>query len=403
MHLMVILAMLFSTLSFAQTEPGITIADVQKLVDEKLASKWYEKLSLRGYAQFRYNRLAETNRDLNCQSCDRSIGDRQGFFMRRARLIISGQVHDRVFVYIQPDYASDATSQNYFQMRDAYFDYGLTASNEWRIRSGLSKLPFGFENLQSSSNRAPLDRADALNTAAPNERDIGVFLMYAPTEMRKLFRELSTANNKGSGDYGLISIGAYNGQTLNRRERNNDLHRIVRLTYPHKFANGQIVEASIQAYEGKFFVEKATGSTAGNLDRDFYDGRQALTFVLYPKPFGIQAEWNQGRGPTFSRAQNKVVTDDLSGGYVIASYQIEQGANRYFPFVRWQEFEGGRKIENAAFGRVREWEIGTEWQPNAAFELTASYVISDRLIQSQLSNRYHEQGNLIRLQAQFNY
>ncbi len=403
MHLLVILAMFFSPMTFAQTEQGITLADVQKLVDEKLASKWYEKLSLRGYAQFRYNRLAETNRKLNCQSCDKSIGDQQGFFMRRARLVVSGQVHDRVFVYIQPDYASDATNQNYFQIRDAYFDYGLTPTNEWRIRSGISKVPFGFENLQSSSNRAPLDRTDALNTAAPNERDIGVFLMYAPTAMRKLFKELSTANFKGSGDYGLLSIGGYNGQTLNRRERNNDLHRAVRLTYPHKFGNGQIVEASVQAYEGKFFVEKASGSTTGNLDKDFYDGRQAVSFVLYPKPFGIQAEWNKGRGPKYSRAQNKIVTDDLSGGYVTASYQIEQGANRYLPFVRWQEFEGGRKLENAALGRVREWELGTEWQPNPAFELTASYVISDRLFQSQSGNRSNEQGNLVRLQAQFNY
>lgn len=401
MKLFILLGIFMSQLALAQNNEGMTLTDVQKLIDQKLASKWYEKLSLRGYAQIRYNRLAETNRKLICQSCDRSIGNNQGFFLRRARLIISGHVSDRVFVYIQPDYASEAAgNQNYFQMRDAYFDYGLTPGYEWRIRTGLSKIPFGFENLQSSSNRAPLDRADALNTALPNERDIGVILMYAPAEKRQLLKELASSQLKGSGDYGMFAIGAYNGQTLNRRERNNDLHRVVRLTYPHKFANGQIVEASLQAYEGKFYAESLR---AASFNKDSYEGRQAVSFVLYPQPFGIQAEYNIGRGPKYSPDKNRIVQDDLEGGYAIINYQFEHGGDRFFPFVRYQEFEGGRKLENAALGRVREWEMGTEWQPNPAFELTASYALSDRLFHAKAGERSHEKGNLIRLQAQFNY
>ena len=35
---------------------------------------WHEKLSVRGYAQFRYNRLLETNPLLQCEQCDRSWG-----------------------------------------------------------------------------------------------------------------------------------------------------------------------------------------------------------------------------------------------------------------------------------------------------------------------------------------
>jgi hypothetical protein len=45
---------------------------------------WYEVISLRGYAQFRYNRLLETNSALKCDQCDKSIGDGGGFFVRRA-------------------------------------------------------------------------------------------------------------------------------------------------------------------------------------------------------------------------------------------------------------------------------------------------------------------------------
>ena len=33
---------------------------------------WYDRLSIRGYAQFRYNRLLETNEKLKCSTCDRS-------------------------------------------------------------------------------------------------------------------------------------------------------------------------------------------------------------------------------------------------------------------------------------------------------------------------------------------
>ena len=32
--------------------------------------EWYETLKIRGYAQLRYNRLFETNPDLECDQCD---------------------------------------------------------------------------------------------------------------------------------------------------------------------------------------------------------------------------------------------------------------------------------------------------------------------------------------------
>jgi phosphate-selective porin len=387
-----LLGLFFTQILFAQTEEGITLAQLHKALDERLSSKWYEKINLRGYAQFRYNRLGETNRKLTCTSCDRSIGDRQGFFMRRARLIFFGQASNRIFFYIQPDYATDAVNQNYFQIRDAYFDYHLNEDGDLRLRAGISKVPYGFENLQSSSNRAPLDRNDAMNSGVPNERDTGLFLMFAPIEIRKRFKELQVL--KGSGDYGVLTIGAYNGQTLNRAEQNNDLHRLVRLTYPWKLDSGQFIEASVQAYEGKYFV------TGG---RDHMDSRQAASFIFYPQPFGFQAEYTLGRGPQYDRSSNKVTTKNLRGGYVMIHYQHEYKGNRFFPFIRYQEYEGARKLDNAALSEVREWELGTEWQPNLAFELTLAYVDSERLTQSSASNRSRQTGNLFRLQAQFNY
>lgn len=402
MKLLVLFLLLLTSTSYAQEEKAVTLADVQKIVNDSLASKWYERIQMKGYAHFRYNRSFETNRKLVCSACDRSIGDKQGFFFRRARLTFFGDVNDKVFIYIQPDYSADANAgnpssaqQNYFQLRDAYFDYHFDELKEFRIRAGLSKVPFGFVNLQSSSMRGPIDRDDALNSGAPNERDTGLVFMWAPAEIKKRFKELGNAQLKGTGDYGVIAVGAFNGQTMNRAEKNNDLHRVVRVTYPWKLASGQFIEASLQAYEGKF-------NTSNN--EDTYDQRSAASFVIYPQPFGFQAEYNEGQGPEYDPNSDSITKKRLKGGYVQVNYQILRKTDRYFPFVRFQEYKGARKNENGApLSRMSEWEIGTEWQPNAAVEITASYMIANRTTQSSLTNRFHEKGNALRLQAQFNY
>lgn len=398
-----LIVLIFAQMSYAQSEKGTTVADVKKIISDSLASKWYERIQLRGYAQFRYNRLFETNRDLKNNLGDRSLGDKQGFFLRRGRMIFFGDVNDRVFIYIQPDFASSAdsggnTQQHYFNIRDAYFDYHLTENKEWRIRSGISKIPFGFENLQSSSNRATPDRVDSLNSAVPNERDIGVFMIYAPSEIRQRFKDLANATLKGSGDYGMFNIGAYNGQTLNKGEKNNDLHRIVRLTYPFKLSNGQFIETSIQAYEGKYNTDEQ------GLDKDFYEQRSAASLIIYPQPLGFQAEWNVGQGPSYDTGSDTIRSKNLNGGYAQIYYSLEHEGQRFFPYVKYQRFEGGRKAaSNAEHIKMNEWEIGSEWQPHSAFELVAAYAISDRETQSEADNKVQQKGNLLRLQAQFNY
>lgn len=364
---------------------------------------WYERLSLRGYAQIRYNRLLESNADLVCAQCDRSIGNNGGFFLRRGRLILSGNVHPRVAIYIQPDFGSDAAgSLHYLQIRDAYFDVFLNDDRSHRIRIGQSKVPFGFENLQSSSNRLPLDRDDALNSAMPNERDIGVNYYWSPPVAQKRFRILTDSGYKGSGDYGVFGFGLTNGQTANRPEANNSLHATARVTYPWRLANGQFIETSIQGYHGRFVVP--TKSTTTTMRPEYLDERVAASFIWYAQPFGLVAEYNWGKGPEFASGPNRIDTRALSGGFVQAMYAMHAKGQRVQPFARWQEYHGGKKLElDARHYAVHEVEAGVEWLPYPALELTAQYTVSDRLFEDAAAIGKREKGRFLRLQAQINY
>jgi len=369
--------------------------------------QWFESIQLRGYMQVRYNRLLETNPLLQCAQCDRSWGDNGGFFIRRMRLIFSGQISERVYFYIQPDLASNpsSTATQYAQIRDAYVDVGLDAKNEFRLRVGQSKVPFGFENMQSSQNRIPLDRNDALNSAVANERDLGVFFYWAPKNIRTLFASLVNDGLKGSGDYGVFSLGAYNGQTANRAEANNSPHIVSRFSYPFA-VNKQIVEMGVQAYTGQYILTLDLINAGVKLpaSRSFLDQRVAGSFVLYPKPFGIQAEYNIGRGPRFNKVSDSVEVSSLKGGYITASYKTQKGKHVIIPFSRYQYYQGGKKHEMDAMAYdVKEFEVGVEWQPNKNIELVTMYTFSDRRFESFKNQNNHQKGSLLRLQLQLNF
>lgn len=364
---------------------------------------WYERLTWRGYSQIRYNRLFETNSALSCAQCDRSIGHNGGFFLRRGRLILFGNVHPRVYIYVQPDYGSDAAGGlHYFQLRDAYFDLYLNAARTHRFRFGQSKVPFGFENLQSSQNRIPLDRHDGMNSAVANERDFGLMYYWAPREVAERFRDLIASGLKGSGDYGVFGFGLYNGQTANRPEANNSQHAVSRLTYPWVLPGGQIVETSVQGYTGWVVPPARTAGVSG--PREFRDQRAAATLVVYPQPFGLTAEYGVGRGPQFEASTNAIETRPLRGGFVQATYRHRFDGQVLFPFVRWHEYRGGKKVEqDARHYDVREFEFGAEWSPVANFELTMQYTTSNRLFEDAATVGNRQRGQLLRIQAQFNY
>ncbi len=384
--------------------PGSTEGRSDRSVQQEASRPWYERLRIRGYAQIRYNRLFETNRDFTCPQCDRSIGNNGGLFLRRGRLVVSGDVSDRISFYIQPDFATDAGgSQHYLQLRDAYFDLHVDHAKTHRLRFGLTKVPFGFENLQSSSNRLPLDRAEGLNSGVPGERDLGVFYHWTPANARRLFRFLADSGYKGTGDYGVVAVGVTNGQGANRSEANNSLHQVVRVSWPFALSGGQYIEAGAQAYNGRFvLLSRTPGVTAAP---EYDDRRAGLSLTWYARPLGFAGEWNWGEGPEYDPATHAIETRDLRGGFAQTMLRVIAGPHVLQPFFRAQYYRGGRKSDlDARSLLAREYDAGIEWSPLTAFELTAQYSIGDRRVaDGALTDFRREKGRLLRLQAQFSF
>jgi phosphate-selective porin len=375
--------------------------------DKKKDDPWYKRINIRGYVQVRYNRLLETNPELKSEQADKSIGKNGGVLIRRARVILSGQLNNHVYFYFQPDFASSASSDDlhFGQIRDAYIDVSFDEKREYRVRLGQSKIPYGFECMQSSSNRLPLDRSDGMNSAFVNERDLGAFFYYAPDKIRKRFDWLVNEGLKGSGDYGVAGFGIFNGQGANRPEKNDEMHMVARVSYPFEFKK-QIIEAGIQAYSGRYTLtdRHLSGKVKIVEDRTYEDKRVGASFILYPQPFGFQAEYNWGRGPQYDPAQDSIVHKKLQGGYVMASYRSKIGGQVFIPFSRFHYYDGGKKFEqDARAHEVRELEIGVEWQPSKYFELVAMYTISHRRTADFVNENNDQKGNLLRLQAQLNF
>lgn len=415
----------------AAKDPSITTVDEQthKAVAAEKAKKWFDRLSIRGYAQFRHNSTVFMKDGSAPPQYvgDRSVGEDQNFLIRRARLIISGDVSDHMYVYIQPDFAntpSGSPDGTYFgQIRDWYGDLYIDKQKVYRVRVGQSKVPYGWENMQSSSNRLALDRTDGINSAVRNERDLGVFFYWTPEEAQDLFKFVLDEGLKGSGNYGVFSFGAYNGQGGSLLEQNDNLHLVTRLAWPFRLDDDQVVELGVQAYTGKYVVLSspirplglgAATRPLGTLETDnragIRDERVAATFVWYPQPFGLQAEWNVGNGPGLNDTQTAVVERALTGGYVMAMYRQElTNWGVMFPFARWQYFKGGYKPErNAPYSFIDEWELGLEWQFNPQMEFTAQYTFTDRTNTTAFAGAgetsYQQfEGHLLRFQFQINY
>jgi hypothetical protein len=273
--------------------------------------------------------------------------------------------------------------------------------------------------MQSSGNRVPLDRSDAIDSGDnPNQRDLGLFYYWTPVEKQKLLKDLVDGGLKGSGNYGIFALGAYNGQGGSQLDLNQNLHTVARATWPFQLESGQAVEMSVQGYYGKYVVAgtsinplgQATMIPAGVGADGLREQRLAGTFVWYPQPIGFQTEWNVGEGPGLNDAQTRVEVRHLNGGYAMAMYKHDTLNHGIFiPFVRYQHYKGGyRSVSNAPYGIHDEYDFGVEWQIRKELEIVVDYGfvngVSLSAIDSPGATSYRNYtGQLLRCQLQINY
>jgi len=236
------------------------------------------------------------------------------------------------------------------------------------------------------------------------------------------------------------------GQGANVNDVNDNWHKVVRFTYPWKTESGQIYEAGIQGYKGRYVrsvggyhkspcgvscsVTSAvtTGQvtpTIGTTNRvngvgEFDDERVALSFRMYPQPWGLEGEWTSGKTPGLEMDEGTngtVANRNLNGGYIQGSYfandvfLFNSNIGNLIPFVKWQYFDGYNKAEtNAPKNQVNDWEWGLEWQIAPEVELAAVYHRMKRTnmtnvgLHNNLNGSYRTfEAEALRLQLQYNF
>lgn len=381
---------------------------------------WSDRILLRGYTQLRLNEIVSGDRTAPAGVSrlrsvhDGGIGDDTGFTFRRVRLVLQGDLNDRISFYFQPDFATSVSNQSggerregFAQLRDAYVDTVIDPDKRLRLRFGQSKVPYGWENMQSSSNRLTLDRSDGINSAVPSERDIGVVAYYTPLAAERVWKRLASDGQKLFGNYGAFGIGAFNGQGINRTETNDGVMAVVLATWPFALdplgsgLAGQVLEVGAAALRNDVQPELRTGGVSPVA---FREERVGVHTILYPQPIGFQAEWNWGRGPEFDRTLQAITTKSLSGGYIQTMARVPRSPlGAFMPYARWQRYRGGWKaLPNAPRLETDEFELGIEFQPAPPVEFTIAYA---RMKRTEADERRQgtAEGNLIRTQLQWNY
>lgn len=400
--------------------PAASVTDVQlAAAPARPKSKpWYEKLRLRGYTQLRFNQIVSGDDTAPAGISrlrsvhDSAINANSNFTFRRLRMVIQGDLNDHVSLYFQPDFAAAVSNQSVGErregtvsLRDMYADIFPFKDKSFRVRLGQSKVPYGWENMQSSSNRLALDRTDGINSAAPGERDLGIVAFYTPPRVQKIWDRLSADGQKLFGNYGAFGFGVFNGQGLNRTETDNDVMLVGLATWPFELdglgMEGQVFEVGGSVLRNTIRPEVRTGGVS---PVGFKDNRVNLHAILYPQPFGVQGEWNWGTGPEFDPATGRIEQRPLRGGYIQTMAKIDNSPiGPFYPFARWQYYRGGFKSAvNAPRLETEELELGLEFQLDPSLEITTTYGFARRK-EADERRIGQAEGQILRVQAQWNY
>ena len=305
---------------------------------EKPKKSWTDTVKVSGYGQVRWQFSPDADDPDNT------------FSLRRARLKVTANPVERVEG--QFEVAGDETEVG---ITDAWLQYQLDEAGEWRVRGGQQRVPFGFEVPQSTQSVIPLEISWVGRTMFPGSRDLGAVVYWTDPKDRELF-EQAKKTDFGTGDYGNVAIGVFNGQGMSEPEANSGKTICVRLAKP--FTVGErYVEGGVSYWAGQFH----SAAAAADLD----DNLLGVHLYVPPRPIGLQAEYYNG----------ETEGDDINGFYAMGLWRPREDG---VAFVRYDEYNGPRKGKGLGnvFDRER-WSLGYAHMVNSSTKATIQYDFQD--------------------------
>lgn len=276
-HLLVALLTLASSAALAQA------AEQQPPSEAKTDLGLLKKLKLSGYVQARYQYLTPL---------EDGTGGYSRFFIRRSRLKAT-YTDDIGQVMLQIDATTSAVS-----LRDAEATLFVPGTRQKAaLTLGQMKWPFGYEAVQSSSEREFPERSLAVQRFQPGERDLGA-RVSAKYKWLRFAGGVFNGNGTGQRDF----IGVDN-------DKEKDL--VGRLSFDLKWISG-----GVSGWYGQ-----TLGVAAGDTFRRAYDRtRLGLDVQLYGDvlPVGrtaLKAEYITGK--TYQVGGRELLGVPASGWYVL--------------------------------------------------------------------------------------
>jgi len=322
----------------AQIKTDAEVAASQGAAPEKPKKSWTDTVKVSGYGQVRFQHYP------NGEDPDSE------FMLRRTRLKVTANPAERVEGQFEL-----AADEGEVDITDAWLQYQLDEAGEWRVRGGQQRIPFGFEVPQSTQSVIPLEISWVGRTMFPGSRDLGAVVYWTDPDDRERF-EQAKKTDFGTGDYGNVAIGVFNGQGMSEDEANDSKTVCLRLAKPFTIGD-RYAEAGMSYWRGRYYSEAAA--------QDVDDSLFGAHVYLPPRPVGLQAEYYTG----------ETEGDDISGFYAMGLWRAcEDGV----AFVRYDEYDGPRKGRGVGnvFDRER-WSVGYAHMVNSNTKATIQYDFQD--------------------------
>ncbi len=326
-------------------QPGANNADLAKRVDElektvtdlkaqaggkataPAKPSWVDKLKVSGYGQIRFED-GNNDPDVGSQTVPTKDTSFSKFTLRRIRPRIEGQVNERAGFAVELD-----ATEGGVVLTDAFGFYKLDHDGDFTLYTGQRNVPFGLDTPRSDSNRPTFEKIEILRRMIPNDRDLGAWVQYSPTEKKDLFNTMKSKFGT-EGDYGMFTVGVFNGQGRDTAEANINKTVSARFAYPFMIGD-RYAEVGASMFNGMF-----TTST-----KEFPDKLHGLHAILPPQPFGVEGEWYTG----------ETCGSDVNGWAAQGSFKDNNNDTFY---VRRDIMNGYEKASTPTLNNFRRWTYG---------------------------------------------